>query len=212
MKILGIYTSMPTELSWNGKTVLSSINKKPIVGLEVTAGPEGIEGDRSADLNVHGGVDKAIYAYGMDVYPLWKQKRPDLQFGNSAMGENLTVEQLDETQFFVGDEYVLGSALLQVSEPRFPCFKLGMKYQDPKIIVDFNSLCRPGVYFRLLQPGSFKIGDVLKLEKKVSPELSITDMFKWKLNIKKYPKDWTNRAAQNPGLNQKWKERLMAAE
>ncbi|HUO58500.1 MAG TPA: MOSC domain-containing protein [bacterium] len=136
-----------------------------------------LEGDRQADLAVHGGPDKAVYAYSFDAYPWWKEKRPSDSFEFGAFGENILVDHLSEDKTYVGDTFEVGGAVLQAAQPRFPCFKLGIKFNDQGIVQMFNESNRPGIYFRVLQEGVIEAGQELQLVGQERVKLSIAELF-----------------------------------
>jgi MOSC domain-containing protein YiiM len=122
-----------------------------------------LDGDGQSDLTVHGGRDKAVYAYSHDAYPAWETLR-GARLSPGAFGENLTVDRLSETEICVGDAFRAGTAVLQAVQPRFPCFKLAMKFDDPRIVKQFFAVNRPGIYFRVLREGVLAAGDELRVE------------------------------------------------
>ncbi len=182
MKLLNICVGKPKEVEWQGKFISSGIWKEPIQG-PVKASRTGLEGDGQADLNVHGGIEKAVYAYSFHNYNWW-QKTIDKEIPNhkegklkpGAFGENLVVDKFDEKQIFIGDVFQVGEAQLEVSEPRFPCFKLGIKFGEPKIIKLFLESELSGIYFRVLKEGVLQAGDKLKLIKSEAVKVSIHEM------------------------------------
>ena len=176
MKIESIQVGLPKNINFKGKTITTAINKDPVPG-PVMLEKLNLVGDKQAELSVHGGVDKALYAYSHDAYPAWEKLRPDFKFPYGALGENLTVDVLKEDIIFVGDIFQLGKAVVQASEPRLPCYKLGAKYNDLKMIKQFMDIGRPGVYFRVLEEGLIDRGDQLTLLDGEDLKLSILEMF-----------------------------------
>jgi MOSC domain-containing protein YiiM len=176
MTLLSVQVGKPREVSYRGKPVTTGIFKNPIQG-PVMLRALGLDGDGQADLSVHGGRDKAVYAYSDDAYPLWQALRPGNTFGFGATGENLSVDVLPEAALFVGDTYELGGAVIQVAQPRLPCHKLAVKFDDPGILKQFMALGRPGVYFRVLQEGLIEAGNTFKLVEQESTRLSIAELF-----------------------------------
>ncbi len=176
MKIVSIQVGTPQEIPFRGKQVTTAIIKRPVSG-PIKVKRLNLEGDRQADLTVHGGVDKAIYAYSIDAYPWWKKARPQDVFEYGAFGENLSIDALPEDKTYVGDTFEIGTAVLQVSEPRFPCYKLGVKFGDPKILKTFMQSKRPGVYFRVLQEGTIEAAQTFTLVAREKKLVSILDVF-----------------------------------
>lgn len=167
---------MPKTVSYRGKSITTGIFKEPVPGplfLRTT----NLDGDGQADLKVHGGPDKALYAYAFDAYSHWKQLRPKDTFSYGAMGENLTCDSLDEDTIYVGDTYECGGAIIQACQPRFPCYKLAMKFDDVNILKEFNKVNRPGVYFRVLKEGQIHTGDTFKLIDQENVKLSILEIY-----------------------------------
>lgn len=162
MKLLSIQVGKPKEVEWRGKQIRTGIFKEPVDG-PARIGFLGIEGDGQADLTAHGGRDKAVYAYSWDTLAWWRERRPNDPFEFGAFGENLSIASLVEADLCIGDEFQLGAARLQVTEPRFPCFKLGIKFHDQRIIETFYASGRHGVYFRVLVEGEISIGDEMTL-------------------------------------------------
>lgn len=177
MKLISIQTGLPKLVTFHGKDVTTGIFKSPVTG-SIKVNFLNLEGDGQADLTVHGGKDKAVYAYSLDTYDGWKKERPQDTFNYGAFGENLTVDHLPEDQIFIGDTFELGTCILQVAQPRFPCFKLGVMYQDMSIVKAFMKFARPGVYFRVLREGQIRSGDEFKLINREKTQLSVLDLFK----------------------------------
>jgi len=208
MNLLSIQVGKPITLEYDGKRIETGIFKHLVSG-PVHLGMFNLEGDGQADLRVHGGRDKALYAYGADAYPAWIAIRPGDDFENGCMGENFTFDTLDETKMHVGDQYQIGDAVIEVAQPRFPCNKLGVKYKDMQILKQFIALKRPGVYFRVLQEGLLEAGDELVLIHSEEVKLSITEMFEIQfgakitteraqkiLTLKSLPENWIPKFQQ----------------
>jgi MOSC domain-containing protein YiiM len=201
MKIISIQVGKPKPISFNQKIVETAIYKDS-VNDAIQLNEFNLEGDQQADLINHGGRDKALYAYGCDAYPAWKILRPNDVFSHGSMGENLSLDFLPEDSVFIGDIYQIGNAEIQVAQPRFPCFKLGVKFKDQGILKQFMKLGRPGVYFRVVKEGQIKIGDELQIIKKEAIRLSIGELFlirqkgaditriKQILRIESLPENW----------------------
>jgi MOSC domain-containing protein YiiM len=205
MKIISIQTGLPKDVTFQGKTVRTGIFKSKIQG-PVHAKTLNLVGDGQADLTVHGGVDKAIYAYSLDAYSWWKKMRPEDAFDGGAMGENLSVDQMLEDQIFIGDTYEVGEAVLQVAQPRFPCYKLGVKFNDLNILKMFIQSKRPGVYFRVLKEGLINADQEFKLIGTEKIKLSLSELFSYVhesqidpsraaecINIKSLPKSYRDK-------------------
>jgi len=179
VKIISIQVGMPKEITFRGKKIVTGIFKQPVKGT-VRVRTFNLDGDKQADLKVHGGRDKAVYAYSLDAYPWWKKARPDDVFEYGAFGENLCVDELPEDKTYIGDTFEVGTTILQISEPRFPCYKLGAKFGDPKILKTFMQSKRPGSYLRVLQEGTIKAGQKFKLISREKKLVSVLEVFESK--------------------------------
>jgi len=144
-----------------GKPIYSGFVKKPVTG-EVKVGKLNLEGDRQADLTVHGGIDKAVYAYASEHYPFWVEKYPDMEIPWGSFGENLTTEGLLESEVHLGDRLGVGSTELEVTQPRFPCYKLGLRFGTQAILKTFLDSERSGYYLKVLREGKVKAGDSIE--------------------------------------------------
>ncbi len=157
MKVVSVNLGRPRTIVWQGRKVRTGIFKEPVAG-KVDLGTLNLEGDGQADLRVHGGVDKAVYAYPVEHYPTWSAELGrSLPYGQ--FGENLTLEGLTEDEARIGDRYRIGSALLEVSQPRVPCFKLGIRMEDDAFPQRFLESLRSGFYLRVAAPGTLEAGD-----------------------------------------------------
>ena len=175
MKLLSINISEPKKITFNGKELITSIYKMP-VNKEVEVGQLGIEGDRQADLQVHGGYDKAVYAYSHTHYSHWSDvmKKSYEEFG--LVGENLTIDNFDEKEVLIGDEYKIGTTLLQISQPRIPCYKIGIKMNNRDFPKLFSQSGLLGSYMRVIQPGRINKGDAVELSKREDVSMSIFEI------------------------------------
>lgn len=144
-----------------GKPVRSGFVKKPVSGA-VKVGRLNLEGDSQADLTVHGGVDKAVYAYPSEHYPYWAKEYPKMEMPWGSFGENFTTEGLLEAEVHVGDRFMMGSAEFAVTQPRFPCYKLGLRFGTQAILKTFLDSGRSGYYLKVLREGKVKAGDSIR--------------------------------------------------
>jgi MOSC domain-containing protein YiiM len=181
MKIKSIQVGIPQTFEYRGRSIVTGIIKKAVTG-PVLLRQFNLDGDAQADLTVHGGRDKALYAYSCDAYEWWKQTRPEDSFEYGEMGENLSVDDLPEDKIYIGDTFEVGEAVVQVTQPRFPCYKLAFKFNDPLIIKQFMQSARPGVYFRVLKEGLIDINQELKLIEQGPARISVRDNFMDKMN------------------------------
>jgi MOSC domain-containing protein YiiM len=158
MKIISISVSRPRLVMWKGEPVSTGIFKEPVEG-PVMLRTLNLDGDRQADLTVHGGPSKAVYAYPSEHYEFWKQELPEMQLPWGMFGENLTTEGLIEGEVNIGDRFRIGHAELMVTEPRMPCYKLGIKFGRSDILRRFLASGHSGFYFSVLQEGEIAAGD-----------------------------------------------------
>lgn len=161
MRILSVNVSMPKTVAGPSGPVETGIFKTPVAGA-VAVRTLHLDGDGQADLRFHGGVDKAVYAYPAEHYAYWKDEllRDAMPYG--LFGENLTVEGVLERDACIGDTFRAGGAMLQITQPRVPCFKLGIKMGDPKFVKRFLESRRSGFYLRVLEEGPVAAGDVFE--------------------------------------------------
>jgi MOSC domain-containing protein YiiM len=160
-RVISVSTGQPREIRFRDGTVLTGIFKTPVAG-RVAARKLNLAGDWQADLTVHGGRDKAVYGYPAEHYPYWAAELPGTELHYGMFGENLTTQGLDETSVHIGDRFRIGSALLQVTQPRTPCYKLGIKFGRSDMIVKFWSSGRSGFYFSVIKEGELGTGDLIE--------------------------------------------------
>lgn len=206
MKLISIQVGKPRDVSWRGKTISTGIFKDAVSG-PVKVGVFGLDGDGQADLSVHGGKDKAVYAYGWDSIDWWKKRRPQQAFVPGIFGENLTFTHLDESTICAGDVFAIGTARIQAAEPRFPCFKLGIRFDDNAVISEFTESRRPGIYFRTLVAGVISPGDELKLIEEDPVRMSILEMFEL-YNLSTKDQDNIKRLLSVKSLSSKWRRKF----
>lgn len=156
-RIVSVQVGLPRDDEWLGRPVRSSIHKHPVTG-PVGVLATHLDGDEQADPEHHGGPDKAVYAYASEDLRWWAQTLGGAALDPGAVGENLTTQGMDLRDAVIGEQWRVGSALLQVSEPRTPCWKLGMRMQDPLFPRVFARARRPGVLLRVLEQGQLWAG------------------------------------------------------
>jgi len=175
MKILSINISEPKKIMFNGKELVTSIYKKPIEGsIEVT--DVGLIGDRQADMRVHGGYDKALYAYSYKHYQTWSKEMNQEYNEFGLVGENLTIDDFNEKEIYIGDELKIGDCLFQISQPRVPCYKIGIKMNSRDFPKKFSQSGLLGSYLRVLKTGSISKDDEVEYIRKESDSLSVYDI------------------------------------
>jgi MOSC domain-containing protein YiiM len=175
VKIVSINVGLPREVEWRGKAVRTSIFKAPVSG-RVRVTRLNAEGDQQSDLSVHGGADKAIYAYPSEHYAFWRNELPDTDLPWGAFGENLTTEGLLEDKVHIGDRFRAGSAEFTVTQPRMPCFKLGIRFNRPDMVKRFMHSRRSGFYLAVLREGEIAAGDSFDLVAGDSSRITVTDI------------------------------------
>lgn len=206
MKLLSLNISGLRQVEHGGKTVGTGIFKEPVTG-PVKAMRLTLEGDRQVDLRYHGGEHKAIYAYPHEHYATWAEElgRDDLTFGQ--FGENFTTEGLLETDVHIGDRFRVGEVLVEVTQPRVPCFKLGIKMGDPRFVRTFLESERCGFYLRVLEEGMVEAGDTIERVSTHPEQISIQFIhhlyFQDSLN-----KDEIKRALTVDALSKEWRKQL----
>ena len=203
MKLISINVSLPRDVIWNGRTVTTGIFKEPVEG-RVRLRKLNLDGDRQADLSVHGGPGKAVYCYPAEHYAYWRDelKRTDLPWG--MFGENFTVEGMLEYETNIGDRFRIGSALVMVTQPRMPCYKLGIKFGRDDMLKKFLSSLRCGFYFSVLEEGAVAAGDEIELLKRDPNNITVTDITKL-YSIEKTNNELKRRAIKVEGLPASWR-------
>lgn len=206
MKILSLNIGAPKVCQYKDKMFETSIFKLPISSpLLLTS--LGAQGDHISDPKHHGGIDKAIYAYSYEHKKHWEHLLKQ-EITPGAFGENLTLNFLDENNLFVGDQYAVGDATLEVSEPRIPCFKLDIRFNNENIIKLFNEHSHCGSYFRVIKEGSVKPGDELILIKRESILVSINELFSFVKNSETMTTERATELLKLKTLSQKFINRL----
>lgn len=175
MKLISVNVGLPIKVKFGNEIVTTGIFKNP-VDKSINLKKLNLEGDRQADLTVHGGPDKAVYSYPYEYYDFWRKEFPDISFNWGMFGENLTTEGLFESQVNVGDRFQIGSAQLVATQPRMPCYKLGVKFGRMDIIKKFLKSEKSGIYFKVIKEGEIVINDTIKLIKKDNNNITIKNI------------------------------------
>jgi MOSC domain-containing protein YiiM len=160
MRVVSVNVGRPRRIAWRGKAITTGIYKEPVAG-PVPVRTLNLDGDRQADLRVHGGREKAVYAYPTEFYELWRSERPELDFGWGRFGENLTTEGLLDEDVSVGDRFQVGTAELVVTQPRLPCFKLGIRMDRDEFVTEFLDRGLLGFYLAVAREGEVEAGDAI---------------------------------------------------
>lgn len=173
--IVSVNVGQPREIALRGRVVLTSIFKSPVPGRVAVRG-HSVEGDRQADLRVHGGPYKAVYAYASEHYSYWAGELPDADLTWGAFGENLTLAGLTEDDAFIGDQYRAGSAILEVTQPRMPCFKLNLRFDRSDMVRRFWRSGYSGIYFGIVEEGELAADDALALLQRDAQAISVAEV------------------------------------
>jgi MOSC domain-containing protein YiiM len=175
MRVLSVNAGLPRKVIFNGQTITTAIFKNPVNG-PIMLRKINLDGDRQADLTVHGGVDKAVYSYPKEHYGYWSKRFPHMDLAWGLFGENFTTEGLMEDTVNVGDQFKVGSAKIVASQPRMPCYKLGVRFGTMDIIRRFLASGRPGIYFRVLEEGEVQTGDKIEITKRDKNNVTVKDI------------------------------------
>ena len=207
MKLVSVNVGMPRDAVWRGEVVRTGIFKSAVHGPVELRG-HNLEGDGQADLRVHGGADKAVYGYPSEHYGFWCEwlGKDTLPWG--AFGENLTTEGLLEGDVCIGDRFAIGSALLEVSQPRIPCHKLALRHARADLPKHFLTSGRSGFYFRVIEPGEIGQGDTIERAAADARGLSVADV--QRLAREKGDAAQLRRAVDHPALARVWRDELGA--
>ncbi|MEH1814740.1 MAG: MOSC domain-containing protein [Nostoc sp.] len=204
MKLISVNVGLPREVPWKGKAVRTGIFKEP-VNARVMVRELNLDGDRQADLTVHGGVDKAVYVYPFEHYDYWRSELPDTELTFGIFGENFTVSGLREEELNIGDRFKIGSAELMVTQPRLPCYKLGIRFGRADMVKRFLASRRTGFYFRVLQEGEVGVGDTLELMSRDTSNITVADITQLYVREQNNP-ELLHRAAQLKALPESWRD------
>jgi MOSC domain-containing protein YiiM len=158
MRIVSVNVGLPRTILWKDRQVVTSIFKSPVAG-SVMLYRLNLDGDRQSDLENHGGRTKAVYAYAAEHYEAWRKELPGMELPWGMFGENLTVAGLREEDTFIGDRFQVGQAVVMVTQPRIPCYKLGLRFGRGDMVKRFLDSNRSGVYFSVVEEGPVAIGD-----------------------------------------------------
>ena len=204
MHVIAVNVGLPRPVTWHGKTVETGIWKSPVAGRVAIVGNNFV-GDRQADLSVHGGPDKAVYAYPSEHYSWWRGELPGVELPWGAFGENLTVEGLHEERAHIGDRFRIGSAELMVTQPRMPCFKLGIKFDRPQIVKEFLRSERSGFYFAVVRAGEIGAGDRIEPARRDESGMTVTEIVRLYVASDPDPA-LLRRASELAALPESWRE------
>ena len=204
MKLLSVNVGLPREVLWKGKLVRTSIYKTPVTG-RVRVATLNLRGDEQSDLSVHGGADKAVYAYPSEHYPFWRKELPDMDLPWAMFGENFTTEGMLEEAVHIGDRLRVGSAEFVVTQPRMPCYKLAIRFGRLDMVKRFLHSGRTGFYLAVLREGEVTAGDSIELLARDEHGVTVADV------VNLYMADATNqdilrRVSKLPALPAGWRD------
>lgn len=177
MIVRSVNVSLPKQVQHKNKTVSTGIFKQPVSG-RVAVNQFNLAGDQQVDLVNHGGEHKAVYGFASDHYAFWQQKLGQAEIHYGQFGENLTIDGLDESSLCIGDQLQVGESVLEITQPRVPCFKLGLAFSREDMPRLFVENAATGIYFRVIETGSVASGDEVKLHQAHPAKLSVQRLFK----------------------------------
>lgn len=207
MKIVSVNVGKPREVVWKGMTVQTGIFKEPVDG-PVAISKLNLAGDKQADLTVHGGSGKAVYAYPAEHYEYWRNELPQVSFSWGKFGENLTTEGLLEDTLCVGDRLRFGSAVLMATQPRMPCYKLDLRFDRDDMIKRFLTSGRSGFYFSVIEPGEVTVGSKVEILSRDPHRVTVVDILRLYLGQTRDP-ELLLRATNVSALPDNWKAQLL---
>ncbi len=205
MKVISTNLGEPTTFEWNGATEQTGIFKYP-TRASLTLTVNDVQDDTIIDRVHHGGTNKACYLFSSDYYGYWKAKYPHLEWDWGMFGENLTMQGMDESQMRVGNTYRLGTALVQLSQPREPCYKLGIRFGTQSILKQFVEHGHPGTYVKVLEPGQVTKDDVMQLVEESTNPLTVQQFYNL-MFLKEKPLELLQTFMENPAVPQYKKDR-----
>lgn len=211
MKLVSLNVGLPREVIWWGQKITTGIFKHPVKG-RVALRKLNLDGDRQADLTVHGGEYKAVYCYPLTHYDYWKEELPGQEFGAGAFGENFTTEGLTEDSVHLGDRFSVGSAEVVVTQPRLPCYKLGVKFQSDDMVKRFFASRRMGFYVAVTREGDVGSGDEINVIARDPNAVSVSEIIRLYAERRYDNSDVTSarKALQVAALPESWKEHFRA--
>ena len=203
MQLVSVNVGLPREVASHGRVVRTSIWKDPVEGL-VHVSSLNLDGDKQSDLSVHGGPDKAVYAYPSEHYEYWRRELPATDLAWGTFGENFTTEGLLEPDIRIGDRIRVGSAEFLVTQPRMPCFKLGVRFGRDDMVKRFLRSGRPGFYLAVVREGEVARGNVIEFVGRDEHGITVADIASL-YSRDKDNEDLLRRAVDVPALPESWK-------
>jgi MOSC domain-containing protein YiiM len=207
MKVISVNVGLPIKVNFGKEIVTTAIFKNPIKH-RINLYKLNLEGDKQADLTVHGGIDKAVYSYPSEHYTFWKKEIKDFEYSWGTFGENLTTEGLLEDLVNIGDQFQIGSAKVIATQPRMPCYKLAVRFGRMDIIRRFMASERSGIYFKVAQEGEIGVEDKIELIKSDENKVTIRDIVRLQTNGGR-DTEMMNRAIKVKDLPDGWRNYFM---
>ena len=207
IKLVSVNAGLPREVTWHGQTVTTGIFKQPVKG-RVALRKLNLDGDRQADLTVHGGERKAVYCYPLAHYEFWKNELPGRELPLAIFGENFTTDGMLENSVHLGDRFSVGSAEVIVTQPRLPCYKLGIRFQSDDMVKRFLASGRTGFYLGVTREGEVGAGDSIELIARDPNAISISEITRLYI-AKRFSTDdiaSARRALRVAALPESWKD------
>jgi MOSC domain-containing protein YiiM len=207
LKLASVNVGLPREVTWHGRIVTTGIFKEPVEG-RVSLRKLNLDGDRQADLTVHGGKDKAVYCYPLAHYDYWKREMPGRELPTAIFGENFTTEGLLEDSIHIGDQFSIGSAEVIVTQPRLPCYKLGVRFQSDDMVRRFLASGRTGFYLAVNREGEVGAGDEIRAIARDPEAVPVSEIVRLYIAKRYVDGDVASvrRALRVAALPESWKE------
>ena len=177
MKLISVQVGRPRKVRWRGRTVTTGIFKEPVAG-RIMLRRNNLEGDGQGDLSVHGGWDKAVYVYPSEHYVYWRRELPGMELPYGSFGENFTTEGMVESSVRIGDRFRVGGAVVEVTQPRTPCYKLAVRFRRRDMPKRFHASGRCGFYLAVLEEGEIAAGDTFELIARNERKLSVGETYR----------------------------------
>ncbi len=211
MRLISINTSRPTQVEYQGKIISTGIFKKPVRG-KVYVAKENLQGDQQADLKKHGGEHKAVYAFSFDHYEYWAKVLRRTELSKGIFGENLTISGLEEANLHIGDQLTIGECVLEITQPRVPCHKLGIAVSNKDMPRLFIEHFATGIYMRVIKEGFIESGNPVVVTKQSPSKVSINSFFRASFD-KNYQesKSVITKALLIPELSLEWRQKISSS-
>jgi MOSC domain-containing protein YiiM len=206
MKIVSLNVGLPREVLWHGRSVTTGIYKEPVAG-RVALRKLNLDGDRQADLTVHGGEYKAVYCYPVEHYAYWNKELPGRELPMGMFGENFTTSGLNENEVHLGDRFAAGSAEVVVTQPRLPCYKLGVRFGSDDMVKRFLASGRSGFYLAVTSEGEVGAGDEIKVISRDANAVPVSEITRLYV-LKRWGTEelaWLRHALQVAALPEDWR-------